>query len=74
MRDRRQHLEGVAVVCSRERSVWVFGVVFLSCVSVSVSGVLFSVGVCVCVCDLLIYSRERKIGRVNPPSNNNRPG
>ena len=28
---------------------------FLSCVFVSVSGVLFSVGVCVCVCDLLIF-------------------
>jgi len=31
-----------------------FGVLFLSCVCVSVSGVLFSVGVC--VCDLLIFS------------------
>jgi len=33
----------------------------LSCVCVSVSGVLFSVGVCVCVCDLLmmiVYPRE----------------
>ena len=28
---------------------------FLSCACVSVSGVLFSVGVCVCVCDLLIF-------------------
>jgi len=37
--------------------VWGFGVLFLSCVCVSVSGVLFSVGVC--VCDLLIFSRER---------------
>jgi len=29
--------------------VRVFGVLFLSCVCVSVSGVLFSVGMCVCV-------------------------
>ena len=33
--------------------VWRFGVLFLPCVCVSVSGVLFSVGVC--VCDLLIF-------------------
>jgi len=33
-------------------------VLFLSCVCVSVSGVLFSVGVCVCVCDLLICLQE----------------
>jgi len=36
----------------------------LSCVCVSVSGLLFSVGVCVCVCDLLIFftalSRRRE--------------
>jgi len=36
--------------------VWGFGVLFLSCVCVSVSGVLFSVGVC--VCDLLIFLHE----------------
>jgi len=30
--------------------VWSFVVLFLSCACVSVSGVLFSVGVCVCVC------------------------
>jgi len=30
--------------------VWRFGVLFVSCVCVSVSGVLFSAGVCVCVC------------------------
>ena len=37
--------------------VWGCGVLFLSCECVSVSGVLFSVGVCVCVCvcDLLIF-------------------
>ena len=34
--------------------VWgVWGVVLVVCVSVS--GVVFSVGVCVCVCDLLIF-------------------
>jgi len=32
-------------------------VLFLLCACVSVSGVLFSVGVC--VCDLLIFSQER---------------
>ena len=37
--------------------VWGFGVLFLSCVCLSVSGVLFSVGVCVCVCDMLIFLR-----------------
>ena len=30
------------------------------CVCVSVSGVLFSVGVCVCVCDLLIFLPSEK--------------
>jgi len=29
-------------------------------VCVSVSGVLFSVGVCVCVCDLLIFVHEHE--------------
>jgi len=33
----------------------VWGVVLVVCVRVSVSGVLFSVGLCVCVCDLLIF-------------------
>jgi len=33
-----------------------FGALFLSCMSVS--GGLFSVGVCVCVCDLLIFLHE----------------
>ena len=37
------------VECLWEVLVWGFGVLFLSCVCVSVSGVLFSVGVCVCV-------------------------
>ena len=37
------------VKCLWEVFVWVFGVLFLSCECVSVSGVLFSVGVCVCV-------------------------
>jgi len=37
--------------------VWWFGVLFLSCACVSVSGVLFSVGVC--VCDLLIFLHEQ---------------
>ena len=40
------------VKCLWEVFVWGFGVLFVSCVCVSVSGVLFSVGVC--VCDLLI--------------------
>ena len=39
--------------------VWGFAVSFLSCVCVSVSGVLFSVGVC--VCDLSIYSQPPSI-------------
>ena len=43
------------VKCLGEVFVWGFGVVFLSCACVSVPGVLFSVGVCVCVCDLLLY-------------------
>ena len=34
-------------MCLWEVFVWGFGVLFLSCASVSVSGVLFSVGVCV---------------------------
>jgi len=42
------------VKCSWEVLVWGFRVLFLSCVGVSVSGVLFSVGVCLCVGDLLI--------------------
>jgi len=37
------------VECLWEVFVWGCGVLFLSCVSVSVSGVLFSVGVYVCV-------------------------
>ena len=43
------------VKCLWEVFVWGFGVLFLSCacVCVSLSGVLFSVGVC--VCDLLIF-------------------
>jgi len=41
-----------------------FGVLFSSCVRVcvSLSGVLFSVGVC--VCDLLIFSTRRRIHAV----------
>jgi len=35
------------VKCLWEVFVWGFGVLFLSCACVSVSGVLFSVGVCV---------------------------
>jgi len=35
------------VKCVWEVFVWEFGVLFLSCACVSVSGVLFSVGVCV---------------------------
>jgi len=42
------------IQCLWEVFVWGFGVLFFSCACVSVSGVLFSVGVCVCVCDLLI--------------------
>jgi len=41
------------VRCVWEVFVWGFGVLFLSCVRVSVSGVLFSIGVC--VCDLSIF-------------------
>jgi len=41
---------GTALVkCLWEVFVWGFGVLFLSCVCVPASGVLFSVGVCVCV-------------------------
>jgi len=39
--------------CVWEVFVWGFGVLFLSCACVSVSGLLFSVGVC--VCDLFIF-------------------
>jgi len=35
----------------------------LSCACVSVSGVLFSVGVCVCVCDLLIFFFFQMVNR-----------
>ena len=45
------------VKCLWEVFVWGFGVLFLPCVCVSVSGVLFSVGVC--VCDLLIYLQRQ---------------
>jgi len=41
------------VKCAWEVFAWGFGVLLLSCVCVS--GVLFSVGVCVCVCDLFIF-------------------
>jgi len=41
------------VKCLSEVFIWGFGVLFLPCLCVSVSGVLFSVGVC--VCDLLIF-------------------
>ena len=41
------------IKCLRAVFVLGFGVLFLSCVCVSVSGVLFSVGLC--VCDLLIF-------------------
>ena len=37
------------VKCLWEVFAWGFGVLLLSCACVSVSGVLFSVGVCVCV-------------------------
>jgi len=37
------------VKCLWEVFGWGFGVLFLSCVGLSVSEVLFSVGVCVCV-------------------------
>jgi len=37
------------VKCLWEVLVWGFGVVFLSCACVSVSGVLFSLSLCVCV-------------------------
>ena len=37
------------VKCVWEVFAWGFGVLFLSCVCVSVSGVLFSIGVYVCV-------------------------
>jgi len=53
------------VKCLREVFVWGFGALFLSCVCVCVcvSGVLFSVGVC--VCDLLIFLLYT---RLLPPS------
>ena len=38
------------VKCVWEVFVWGFRVLFLSCVCMSVSGVLFAVGVCVYVC------------------------
>jgi len=44
------HTPSSVVKCLWEVFVWGFGVLFLSCVCVSVSGVLFSVGVCMCVC------------------------
>jgi len=44
------------VKCVGEVFVWGFGVLFLSCVSVSVSEVLFSVGVCVGGCELFLFS------------------
>jgi len=51
-------LRALLIVCGR--CSWGFGVFFLSCVCVrvSVSGVLFSVGVC--VCDLLICTNNNK--------------
>jgi len=45
------------VKCLWEVFVWGFGVLFLSCACVSMLGVLFSVGVC--VCDLLIYLHKQ---------------
>ena len=41
------------LMCLWEVFAWVWGVVLVVCVCMSVSGVLFSVGVC--VCDLLIF-------------------
>jgi len=41
--------------CVQVRLVWGFGVLFLPCVCVSVSGVLFSGSLSVCLCDLLIF-------------------
>jgi len=49
------------VKCLCEVLVWGFGVLFLSCACVSVPGVLLSVGVCVCVCDLLIFLQEAAV-------------
>ena len=45
------------IKCLWEVLVWGFGVLFLLFVCVSVSGVLFSV--VVCVCDLLIFFTPR---------------
>jgi len=41
--------ESSVLKCLWEVFVWGFAVLFSSCVCVSVSGVLFSVSVCVCV-------------------------
>jgi len=61
------------IKCLWEVFVWGFGVLFLSCVCVSVSGVLFSVGVCVFVdvltCDLVyIHSGVPLPAAGAPPS------
>ena len=55
------------VTCLWEVFVWGFGVLFLLCACVSVSGVLFSVGVCVCVCDLLIFLHPRSARTMRAP-------
>jgi len=47
--------------CLWEVFVWGFGALFVSCVCVS--GVVFSVGVCVCVCDLLIFLQGADSGK-----------
>jgi len=54
------------VKCLWEVFIWGFGVLFLSCVCASVSGVVFSVGVC--MCDLLIFLPS-KLGSKATPSN-----
>jgi len=51
--------------------VFVWGVVLVVCVRVSVSGMLFSVGVCVCVRDLLIFLQIR--GTVEVRALNTKP-
>jgi len=49
LRERRRYFTVRPLKCLWKVFIWGFGVLFLSCACVSVSGVLFSVGMCVCV-------------------------
>ena len=48
-------------LCGYVSFVWGFGVLFVSCARASVSGVLFSVDLC--VCDILIFWQVRNLGK-----------